>query len=191
MQVGTGTVYSDRCQADFVMSSNRTFSFCSDTRSYLPEPPNLDTLAVVESKFCRRSTRANSPVLYLALHLGASAGNLADHGNFNAICITSVRPTSDSVPLARRHRRRRDQFRQPNVAKRTLDNPLEVPSMLSFLTIATRPLMMVLPVRNAAFSLTISNAKAGDYGLRVGLIWWIIGMLLASGYFFYVYRTFA
>jgi cytochrome bd-type quinol oxidase subunit 2 len=27
--------------------------------------------------------------------------------------------------------------------------------------------------------------------LKVGLIWWIIGMLLASGYFFYVYRTFA
>jgi cytochrome bd ubiquinol oxidase subunit II len=50
---------------------------------------------------------------------------------------------------------------------------------------------MVLPARNAAYSLTVSNAKAGDYGLKVGVIWWIIGMLLASGYFFYVYRTFA
>lgn len=50
---------------------------------------------------------------------------------------------------------------------------------------------MVLPARNAAYSLTITNAKAGDYGLKVGVIWWIIGMLLACGYFFYVYRTFA
>lgn len=50
---------------------------------------------------------------------------------------------------------------------------------------------MVLPARNPLYSLTITNAKAGDYGLKVGLIWWIIGMLLASGYFFYVYRTFA
>jgi cytochrome bd ubiquinol oxidase subunit II len=50
---------------------------------------------------------------------------------------------------------------------------------------------MVLPARNAAYSLTITNAKAGDYGLKVGVIWWIIGMVLACGYFFYVYRTFA
>jgi cytochrome bd ubiquinol oxidase subunit II len=50
---------------------------------------------------------------------------------------------------------------------------------------------MVLPARNPAYSLTVSNAKAGAYGLKIGLIWWIIGMLLAAGYFFYVYRTFA
>ena len=50
---------------------------------------------------------------------------------------------------------------------------------------------MVLPARNAAYSLTITNAKAGNYGLKVGVIWWIIGMLLACGYFSYVYRTFA
>ena len=50
---------------------------------------------------------------------------------------------------------------------------------------------MVLPARNAVYSLTISNAKAGDYGLKVGVIWWIIGMILTSGYFIYVYRTFA
>jgi len=50
---------------------------------------------------------------------------------------------------------------------------------------------MVLPARNAAYSLTITNAEAGNYGLKVGVIWWIIGMLLACGYFSYVYRTFA
>lgn len=50
---------------------------------------------------------------------------------------------------------------------------------------------MVLPARNAAFSLTIASAKAGAYGLKIGLIWWVIGMILATIYFVYVYRSFA
>jgi cytochrome d ubiquinol oxidase subunit II len=50
---------------------------------------------------------------------------------------------------------------------------------------------MVLPARNPVYSLTVVNAKAGDYGLKIGLIWWVIGMILAAGYFIYVYRTFA
>ena len=50
---------------------------------------------------------------------------------------------------------------------------------------------MVLPARNPMYSLTVENAKAGEYGLKVGVIWWVIGMLLAAGYFTYVYRTFA
>ena len=50
---------------------------------------------------------------------------------------------------------------------------------------------MVLPARNPAFSLTVQNAKAADYGLKIGLIWWVIGMALATVYFVYVYRSFA
>ena len=50
---------------------------------------------------------------------------------------------------------------------------------------------MVLPARNPAFSLTVTSAKAGPYGLQVGLIWWTIGMALAGGYFIYLYRSFA
>lgn len=50
---------------------------------------------------------------------------------------------------------------------------------------------MVLPARNAMYALTVRNAKAGDYGLKIGLIWWMIGMLLAAGYFIFVYRSFA
>ena len=50
---------------------------------------------------------------------------------------------------------------------------------------------MVLPARNPAHSLTITNAKAGYYGLKIGLVWWLIGIGLATGYFIYVYRTFA
>jgi len=50
---------------------------------------------------------------------------------------------------------------------------------------------MVLPARNAAHSLTVAGAKAGSYGLKIGLIWWVIGMILATVYFVYVYRSFA
>ncbi len=50
---------------------------------------------------------------------------------------------------------------------------------------------LVLPARDHINDLTITNAKAGAYGLKIGLIWWIIGMILTAGYFIYVYRTFA
>jgi cytochrome d ubiquinol oxidase subunit II len=50
---------------------------------------------------------------------------------------------------------------------------------------------MVLPARNPVYSLTVASAQAGVYGLKVGLIWWIVGMILAAGYFTFVYRSFA
>lgn len=50
----------------------------------------------------------------------------------------------------------------------------------------------VLPAsNNPAFALTIANAKAADYGLKIGLVWWVIGMALAAAYFVYVNRKFA
>jgi cytochrome d ubiquinol oxidase subunit II len=50
----------------------------------------------------------------------------------------------------------------------------------------------VLPARpDPAAGLTIHNAAAGSYGLWVGLIWFIPGMLLALGYFVFTYRRFA
>lgn len=44
---------------------------------------------------------------------------------------------------------------------------------------------------NPALSLTVENAKAGEYGLKVGLVWWIIAIILATIYFVMVYRRFA
>ena len=50
---------------------------------------------------------------------------------------------------------------------------------------------MVLPAStDPARSLTIYNAAAGRHGLSVGLTWWILGAVLALGYFSYVFRTF-
>jgi cytochrome d ubiquinol oxidase subunit II len=48
---------------------------------------------------------------------------------------------------------------------------------------------MVLPARNPLYSLTVASAKAADYGLKIGLVWWTFGILLATGYFIYTYRS--
>lgn len=49
---------------------------------------------------------------------------------------------------------------------------------------------MVLPARNAAYSLTIQNASGSVYGQAVGLVWWLIGILLACVYFIFTYKLF-
>ena len=50
----------------------------------------------------------------------------------------------------------------------------------------------VLPSNgDPALSLTVINTAAAPYGLRIGLIWFIPGMLLTASYFVYTYRSFA
>lgn len=50
----------------------------------------------------------------------------------------------------------------------------------------------VLPsTMGSQFGLTVSNAAAAGYGLRVGLYWFVPGVALAIGYFFFTYRRFA
>jgi len=50
----------------------------------------------------------------------------------------------------------------------------------------------VLPSNgDPALSLTIQNTAAAPYGLEVGLIWFVPGILLAVCYFVYTYRSFA
>lgn len=50
----------------------------------------------------------------------------------------------------------------------------------------------VLPSRaDPQFGLTVSNAAAASYGLRIGLWWFIPGIALAIGYFVFTYRRFA
>lgn len=38
--------------------------------------------------------------------------------------------------------------------------------------------------------LTIAKALSGPYALRAGLVWWVLGIVLAFIYFFVVYRMF-
>ncbi|HEY1262437.1 MAG TPA: cytochrome d ubiquinol oxidase subunit II [Terriglobales bacterium] len=42
----------------------------------------------------------------------------------------------------------------------------------------------------AGYDITIANALSGPHTLAVGLIWWSLGMVLALGYFIFVYRMF-
>jgi cytochrome d ubiquinol oxidase subunit II len=50
---------------------------------------------------------------------------------------------------------------------------------------------MLLPAStDPAYSLTVFNARTGDYSLRVGLVWWSIGTTLATVYFVVLYRSF-
>jgi cytochrome bd ubiquinol oxidase subunit II len=49
----------------------------------------------------------------------------------------------------------------------------------------------VLPAStDPAYSLTIHNTGAGHHGLSVGFAWWTLGMVLAIGYFVFIYRMF-
>ena len=50
----------------------------------------------------------------------------------------------------------------------------------------------VLPARaGPALSLSIYNSRTSDLALRIGLAWWIVGMVLAAVYFISLYRRFA
>src|ERR1700757_1667767 len=50
---------------------------------------------------------------------------------------------------------------------------------------------VVLPAStDPALNLTIYNTAAGHHGLAVGFTWWILGMILALSYFFFLFRMF-
>jgi cytochrome bd ubiquinol oxidase subunit II len=50
---------------------------------------------------------------------------------------------------------------------------------------------VVLPAStDPTYSLTISNTAAGHHGLVVGLVWWILGAVIATAYFVFLFRMF-
>jgi len=81
------------------------------------------------------------------------------------------------------------ELRRPNELNAFLASCAYLLGMLTSVVFGVYP--MVLPARDQIHSLTVTNAKAGAYGLKIGLIWWVIGMVLAACYFIYVYRTFS
>ena len=49
----------------------------------------------------------------------------------------------------------------------------------------------VLPAStDPKYSLTVYNTSAQGYGLSVGIVWWVIGIVLALGYFTYLFYSF-
>jgi cytochrome bd ubiquinol oxidase subunit II len=59
------------------------------------------------------------------------------------------------------------------------------------ITAATVYPNILMSSRSPAYSLTVLNAAAAPVTLRVGLIWWVIAIALAIGYFVYLFSAFA
>jgi cytochrome d ubiquinol oxidase subunit II len=49
---------------------------------------------------------------------------------------------------------------------------------------------VILPSIDPQYSLTIENSITASYALQIGLRWWIIGIVIALGYFVFLYRMF-
>jgi cytochrome d ubiquinol oxidase subunit II len=70
-----------------------------------------------------------------------------------------------------------------------LASSLYIASMLVGAAFALYP--VVLPAStDSNYSLTIYNTAAGRHGLTVGITWWCIGIVLAIGYFVFIFRMF-
>jgi cytochrome d ubiquinol oxidase subunit II len=69
-----------------------------------------------------------------------------------------------------------------------MGSTLYIAAMMMGAAFALYPL--VLPASNPHYSLTIYNAAAGHHGLVVGIGWWSFGLVLALGYFVFIYRMF-
>lgn len=81
-------------------------------------------------------------------------------------------------------------LRSRNAGKAFAASCVYLAGMLGSVVFALFPLVLPSSL-NPYHSLTVTNAKAGDYGLKVGMIWWVFGMLLIAAYTFYNYRNFA
>jgi cytochrome d ubiquinol oxidase subunit II len=70
-----------------------------------------------------------------------------------------------------------------------VSSTLYLAGMLGGAAFASYPVLLPATT-DASYSLTIYNARTGDYSLRVGLIWWLAGIALAIAYFIFLYTNF-
>jgi cytochrome bd ubiquinol oxidase subunit II len=63
--------------------------------------------------------------------------------------------------------------------------------MLASVAFSLYPSVLPTSLNPIYGGLTVSNAKAADYGLKIGLAWWLLGMALATAYTVFTYRNFA
>jgi cytochrome d ubiquinol oxidase subunit II len=81
-------------------------------------------------------------------------------------------------------------FRMKNSDLKTfLSSSIFIAGMLATTAFGIYPTLLPSSIK-PEYSLTIQNSKAGEYGLNVGMIWWIIGLALAFIYFGYMFYTF-
>jgi cytochrome d ubiquinol oxidase subunit II len=70
-----------------------------------------------------------------------------------------------------------------------LASALFLASMLAATAAGVYPNILVSTL-DASYNLTIHNAAAGGRSLQIGLMWWIPAILLAIGYFTFLFRSF-
>jgi cytochrome d ubiquinol oxidase subunit II len=80
--------------------------------------------------------------------------------------------------------------RREQMTRTFLHSVLYLVGMLTSAVYGVYPYVLPSNV-DPAMALTVQNAAAPVYGLKVGLAWWIPGMLLVTLYFFHTYRSFA
>jgi cytochrome d ubiquinol oxidase subunit II len=79
---------------------------------------------------------------------------------------------------------------KPNDGKAFFSSSLFIFGMLGATANGLYPYLLPAST-NPEYSLTIHNAKAGDFGLHTGMGWWVLGMALVFIYFVYVYKSFS
>ena len=136
----------------------------------------------------RKLARRLQPLLIVLTALGvpvtATVRPRTTH-NFSEYPLAYVIPLAVAVSLAamwtfERQAREKVAF---------LSSCAYIVAMLAGVAVALYP--SLLPSSgDPARDITIYNAATGEYALRVGLIWWALGMGLAFGYFVFVYRMF-
>jgi cytochrome d ubiquinol oxidase subunit II len=105
--------------------------------------------------------------------------------NYSAHPVGYVLPVGGAIALAATLVLRR---RQRDVAA-FVTSSLFIFAMLGSIAWGCYPNILIATT-NPAYSLTIFNAAAGAYGLQVGLVWFLMGILLVIGYQVYVHRAF-
>jgi cytochrome d ubiquinol oxidase subunit II len=74
-------------------------------------------------------------------------------------------------------------------AQAFISSSIYIASMLAGTAFGLYPILLPSST-DPILSLTVHNAATGRYAQGVGLIWWITGMVLALGYFYYIYHHF-
>ena len=79
--------------------------------------------------------------------------------------------------------------RRGNDRNAFLSSSIYLATMLVGAAVAVYPNLLTAST-DPGLNITIYNAASGHRSLSLGLIWWTLGMLLAFGYFVFVYRMF-
>ncbi len=147
----------------------------------------LKTEGAVNQKSCKLARRLQ-PLLIVLTALGVPVTAVVrprTMHNFSEYPLAYVIPLAVAVSLAAMWTFER----QAREMAAFLSSCAYIVAMLAGVAAVLYP--SLLPASgDPARDITIYNAATGEYALRVGLIWWALGMGLAFGYFVFVYRMF-